>query len=120
MWSYVYPIAQEASRPRDFFAAHFWPLLIFFVSLPFSRDPLADVCWAIVELDAARFATLKKTDSVLIHQRQIFQVQGDAATDPFRTEQLFQLTYIFSIHSTAQFKDHLSIRYPRDLQHPLS
>src|SRR6266436_9013839 len=33
----------------------------------FSRDPLADVCWAILELDVAGFAALKKTDSVLIH-----------------------------------------------------
>ena len=33
----------------------------------FSRDPLADVRRAIVELDAVRFAALKKTDGVLIH-----------------------------------------------------
>jgi hypothetical protein len=32
----------------------------------FSRDPLADVCWAILELDAVGFAALKKTDSVFI------------------------------------------------------
>jgi hypothetical protein len=43
------------------------PHLLFFV--PFSRDPLADVCGAILELDAVRFAAPKKTDNVLIHQR---------------------------------------------------
>jgi len=32
-------------------------------------DPLANVCWAILELDAVRFATSEKTDNVLIYQR---------------------------------------------------
>ncbi len=43
--------------------------LILFVGVRFSRDPLADICWAILQLDAARFAAPKKTDNVLIHQR---------------------------------------------------
>src|SRR5260370_27989591 len=40
----------------------------FTVLLPFSRDPLADVGWAIPELEAVRFAAPKETDTVLIHE----------------------------------------------------
>src|SRR5580692_2577926 len=39
----------------------------FLCSSPFSRDPLADIRWAIAELEAVRFAAPKETDSVLIH-----------------------------------------------------
>ncbi len=35
----------------------------------FPRDPLANVCRAILEMDAVRFAAPKETDNVLIHQR---------------------------------------------------
>jgi hypothetical protein len=42
----------------------FW----FLCSSPFSRDPHADVRWAIPELEAVRFAATKETDSVLIHE----------------------------------------------------
>src|SRR5258708_10196990 len=34
----------------------------------FSRDPLAYVCWAILERDVVLFAALEKTDRVLIHE----------------------------------------------------
>ena len=42
----------------------FWVLC----SSSFSRDPPADVRWAILEGDAVRFATPKKIDGVLIHK----------------------------------------------------
>ncbi len=44
-----------------------WPLR-FLCASSFSRDPLADVGWAILEGDAVRFATPKKIDGVLIHE----------------------------------------------------
>jgi hypothetical protein len=46
----------------------------------FSLDPLTNVRGAILELDAIRFTALKKSDSVSIHQGQVFQVQHYAAT----------------------------------------
>src|SRR5467141_729558 len=39
-----------------------------FSCLSFSRNPLADVRWAILERDVVRFAALEKTDRVLIHE----------------------------------------------------
>jgi hypothetical protein len=36
--------------------------------LSFSRDPLADICWAVLKRDVVRFAALEKTDRVLIHE----------------------------------------------------
>src|SRR5260370_25533396 len=54
-----------ARRPTDVFI--FWwsnqPLAL----ASFSRDPLAHVSWAILELDVVGFAPSEKTDSVLIH-----------------------------------------------------
>lgn len=88
-----------------------------FSCLAFSRNPLADICWAIPERDVVRFAAFEKTDRVLIHQRQVFQIHDYAATARFCAQQCFQLAYVFSAHSTAQLKDHLSIRGPRDPQH---
>ena len=43
-------------------------VVIFLFSSPFSSNPLADVRWAILELYVVRFAALKKTDNVLIHE----------------------------------------------------
>src|SRR5258708_39291717 len=40
----------------------------FTVLLPFSRDPLTDVCWTIPELEAVRFPAPKETDSAFIHE----------------------------------------------------
>lgn len=37
-------------------------------SASFSRDPLADVCRAILELDAVLFAVFEKPDSISIHE----------------------------------------------------
>jgi hypothetical protein len=82
-----------------------------------SGDPLAYVWWAILELDAARFTASKKTDNVLIYQRQVLQVHNYAATTRFRADHCFQLGYVFSTHSTTQLKDYLAIRYPCDPQH---
>src|SRR5712664_970012 len=44
-----------------------------FSCLSFSRDPLADICWAILERDVVRFAALEKTDRVLIHEGEVFR-----------------------------------------------
>src|SRR5258707_10011071 len=41
-----------------------------FRDVTFSRDPLADVSWTILELDTFRFTSLKKPDRVPIHQGQ--------------------------------------------------
>src|SRR6266481_6595122 len=43
-----------------------------FSCLSSSRDPLADICWAILERDVVRFAALEKTDRVLIHEGEVF------------------------------------------------
>src|SRR5713101_7381102 len=87
-----------------------------FACLSSSRDPLADICWAILERDVVLFAALQKIDPVLIHEGQISQVQDDAATVGLFADQRFQLAYVFCVHSTAQLDDHLSVRRPRDLQ----
>jgi hypothetical protein len=83
----------------------------------FFRDPLADVCWTILELNVVGFAASQKTDSVLIHQGKISKVQNDAATIRFRTEQRFQFGLVFSVHSATHCKDHFAVRCPRDLEH---
>jgi hypothetical protein len=63
----------------------FGPLgvLRFSVSSPFSVDPFADVRRAILELYALPFAVPKENDSVLIHKRQVFQIQDREATAYF-------------------------------------
>src|SRR6266404_2111592 len=83
----------------------------------FSRDPLANVCRAILDLDAVRFADLEKPDSLSIHEGQVFQVQDDAATLRFRSKQCFHLGYIFCVHSTTQRKDNFAVCRSGDLQH---
>ena len=45
---------------------------LLFSCLSFSRDPFADICWAILERDVVRFAALEKTDRVLIHEGEVF------------------------------------------------
>src|SRR6266853_4809987 len=108
------------SERTAFPQAMFVPPLFVGPSVLLPQDPLADECRAILELDAVRFAALKKADGVLIHQRQVFQIQDDAATARFCADQRFQLGYVFCPHSTAQLKPHPSVRCPRDLQHPPS
>src|SRR5258708_15600583 len=44
----------------------------------FSRDPLADICCAILERDVVRFAALEKTDPPFIHEGYISQLHADA------------------------------------------
>src|ERR1700733_8006493 len=44
-----------------------------------SGDPFPDVCGAILELNVVRFTAPEKADNVLIHQRQVLQIQDDAA-----------------------------------------
>ncbi len=43
-----------------------WPFWVL-CSSSFSRDPPADVRWAILEGDAVGFAPLEKTDGIAIH-----------------------------------------------------
>ena len=40
-------------------------------SLSFSRDPFADICWAVLKRDIVRFTALEKTNRFLIHEDQI-------------------------------------------------
>ena len=47
---------------------------------------------------------LKKADNVLIHQRQVFQVQNDVATARFCAEHGFHLAYVFCAHSALRLK----------------
>ena len=42
----------------------------------FSRDPLADVSWAILELDGVGSTALEKANNVTIYQGQVFQIQN--------------------------------------------
>src|SRR5216684_3532564 len=46
----------------------FSSIVILLMLVSFSRDPLADVRWAILERDVVRFAAIEKTDRVLIHE----------------------------------------------------
>src|SRR5262249_22491940 len=82
-----------------------------------SRDPLTDVCWAIQELDAIRFTALEKTDSVLIHEGQLEQVQDDTAPLPFRAEEGGQIAHVLYVHTTAHLEDDLAVFVPGDPEH---
>ena len=42
----------------------------------FSRDPLADVSWAILELDGVGFTAPEKANNVTICQGQVSQIQN--------------------------------------------
>jgi hypothetical protein len=67
-----------------FFTPSFFPLIFRFVAIlsaPTHRlrkcrllayNPFTDVCWAILERDAAGFAALEKVDSVLICEGYVF------------------------------------------------
>ena len=79
-------------------------------SASLSGDPLADVCRAVLERDAVRFATLEKIDRVSTNQGHVVQVQYYVATVWFRADERFQLGYVVLGHSAAQRKDHLAIR----------
>src|SRR5262249_53427993 len=82
-----------------------------------SRDPLTDVRWTIPELDAVRFAVLQKADSVLVHERQLDQVQDRTASLSFRAEQRSQLAQVLHVHSTAHVDDELCVLVPSDPEH---
>ena len=61
------------------------PLRRLSTSLSLSRDPLAYVSRAIPELDAARFATVEKSNRVSIHEGQIREVEQEWACRGFRS-----------------------------------
>jgi hypothetical protein len=90
----------------------------FYASLPFSVEPLTDVRRTIPELDTTLLTAPQKADDFLIHQSQVLQVQNNAGSARFGAEQRLQLAEVSSFHSTAQAKDHLSVRGSGDLQHP--
>src|SRR6266481_8735930 len=76
----------------------------------FSPDPLADVSWTILELDAGRFTPLKKPDCVTIDQGQVFQIQNNLPGGGFRPQKRFHLGNLLFIQSTGKPEDHLSVR----------
>jgi hypothetical protein len=84
------------------------------ISALFSLNPLPYIGRTILELDAIGFATPKKIDDVLIHEDHVTQVQEDALSARFPTEQRFQLSYIFCFNSTAKLKNHFSVCCSRD------
>src|SRR5215510_4079528 len=84
----------------------------------FSINPFADICWAIYELDAFRFATRQKTHHVAIHQFYLFQIQNYATITRFPFQQFFQLSQACRLNSPAQSKDHGSaFRRSLNLKH---
>ena len=82
-----------------------------------SGHPLADVCRAVLERDAVRFAPHEKVDCVHTDQGQILQVQYYAATACFTADQRFQLRQVVFYHSTAESKDHPVVRRSSNPQH---
>src|SRR6266851_5412828 len=68
----------------------------------FSRDPLTDVSWTILELDAVRFTPLKKPDCVAIYQSQVFQIQNYFPSTSFGSQKRFHLSDLLCVHSTRQ------------------
>jgi hypothetical protein len=76
----------------------------------FSPDPLADVSWTILELDASRFTPLKKPDCVTIDQGQVFQIQDNLPSGSFGPQKRFHLGNLLFIQSTGKPEGHLSVR----------
>ena len=76
----------------------------------FFRNPLADVGWAIRELDPAGYAALEKADSVTIHQGHIFQIHDDSATSRLGFQKIHQRGYLFCVYSAAHLEDHVTVR----------
>src|SRR5260370_40471837 len=77
-----------------------------FRDVTFSRDPLADVSWTILELDTFRFTSLKKPDRIPIHQGQVFQIQNYFTITSFGSEKCFHLGHLLSAPSTRKSVDH--------------
>jgi hypothetical protein len=83
------------------------------ITLPrasFSPDPLPDVSWTILELDAGRFTPLKKPDCVTIYQAQVFQIKNYLSSSSFGPQKRFHLGNLLLIQSTGKPEDHLSVR----------
>ena len=49
-----------------------WYARVWLIRMSFSRNPFADVCRTIPELDASRFAVLEKTDCVAVRKGEVF------------------------------------------------
>jgi hypothetical protein len=75
----------------------------------FSPDPLADVSWTILELDAGRFTPLKKPDCVTIYQGQVLQIQNNLPSGSFGSQKRFHLGNVLFIQLTGKPEDHLSV-----------
>src|SRR5208282_3876036 len=78
------------------------------------RNPLADICRAILELGAIRFATSQKYNCVSIHELDLSQIQNNAVVLSFDFEESLQLYHLFRIDSTTQGKGY-GLRFRRYL-----
>jgi hypothetical protein len=87
------------------------------VSASFSLNPLANIEWTILQLDAIRFAMRQELHSFSIYKRDVSQIQYQIAVGQLQTEQPLQLSNVFDLDSAAESKDDLSVCRSFDLQH---
>jgi len=87
------------------------------VSTSFSLNPLANIEWAILQLDAVHFTLLQELHSFSIYKRDVCQIQYQIAVGQLQTEQPLQLHNVFDLDSAAESKDDLSVCRSFDLQH---
>jgi hypothetical protein len=93
------------------------PLRRLSTSLSLSRDPLAYASRAIPELDAARFATVEKSNRVSIHEGQIREVEQDGPVVAFGLEKFLQFIDMLCVHPTNQLEHNFPVCGPLNLQH---
>ena len=74
----------------------------------FFLNPFADICRAIRELDAFRFAIGQKVPRVAVHEFSLFQISQQPLMIRFGVQNFLQLSQGCRLNSTAQSKDNES------------
>ena len=76
----------------------------------FSLNPLTDVRWTVLKLDALGFPARQKLDCIWIDQRHVLQIQNQMMIIRFQSKEPLQLRHIFRLNTPTQDKDDFSIR----------
>src|SRR5260370_26197967 len=88
-------------------------------STTFCIDPLADISWAIPQLDAPRFPARQELHGIAIHQRYVLQIELNGLTDRLQIKKPLQLGNVLDLDVTTQRKDHFLVRRTLNFQHGL-
>ena len=83
----------------------------------FLLNPFPNIRRTVLQLDAIPFAIRQELHGLSIHQRDVFQIQGQIGGGQLEIEQALQLPDVFGFDSAAEGEDDLSIRGSFDLQH---